>query len=148
MVLYLQNFGRFALFQTDVPMVRKIKSRLKKFILLSLGSYDHLKGGVTARKVWYGNDYGGFFLCLDNLTARSVIYSVGIGEDISFDLSVINKHKCMVYGFDPTPRSIQWIRSHKGEIPKNFRFYNYGLSDKSGLVNFFLPKILNPCSFN
>ena len=40
-------------------------------------------------KEWMGNDYGGFFLH-NYINSNSIIYSVGIGEDISFDRLIEN----------------------------------------------------------
>ena len=56
------------------------------------------------------------------------IYSFGIGEDISFDTELIGLYSCIVHGFDPTPRSINWI--HFNTTPNKFIFHDY-LSEKS-----------------
>jgi len=65
---------------------------------------------------WYGSHYGGFFVCEDVLNKNSdlIIYSCGIGTDISFDKKILKKFpKSKVYGFDPTPISLQWIENQK-----------------------------------
>jgi len=36
--------------------------------------------------------------------ATAVVYSLGIGEDISFDLALIEKYGARVHAFDPTPK--------------------------------------------
>jgi len=87
---------------------------------------------------WYGTHYGGFYVNSKLINSNSIIYSFGIGEDISFDLSLIEKHGCNVFGFDPTPKSIDWINNQK--IPENFHFYDYGLSNETGTIGFYLPK--------
>jgi FkbM family methyltransferase len=88
--------------------------------------------------VWYGNKYGGFYIHPNIINSNSVVYSFGIGEDISFDEDVMRIHNCNVYGFDPTPKSINWINSKK-RIDK-FKFFNCGIDTKDGFVDFFLPK--------
>lgn len=35
--------------------------------------------------------------------------NIGLGEDISFSQSIIDKYGLVVHGFDPTPRSIKYI---------------------------------------
>lgn len=90
-------------------------------------------------KRWYGSDYGGFYLNPDLLNEHSVVYSFGIGEDISFDEAVISKHNCKVFGFDPTPKSINWIKT-RHDVPKRFHFLEYGVDTKTHYVTFFLPK--------
>ena len=89
-------------------------------------------------KKWMGNKYGGFFLHNDTLNSNSIIYSVGIGEDISFDKRVINKFSCKVFGFDPTPKAIEFINNLTP--PSEFIFNQYGVSNTTGVIKFFLPK--------
>ena len=91
------------------------------------GSYRHLKKGIRCDYKWYGNEYGGFYVCPVFINENSIVYSFGIGEDISFDKALIDIHGCHVFGFDPTPKSIDWIKSQK--LPENFNFYEYGLGD-------------------
>jgi FkbM family methyltransferase len=93
--------------------------------------------GVALPHVWYGNDYGGFFVCPNLLNASSVVYSFGIGEDISFDRAIMDNHHCQVFGFDPTPKSVNWVK--KQPTPAQFQFYPFGLDAQSGFVDFYLP---------
>jgi glycosyltransferase involved in cell wall biosynthesis len=70
-----------------------IKSKAK-WCLKLLRGYGHLKPSVFVKKQWYGNNYGGFFICPEFLNSNSIVYSFGIGEDISFDQAVIYSHNC------------------------------------------------------
>lgn len=116
-----------------------MKEILKRLYLKIKRSFlYHLKIGIKCNYTWFGSEYGGFFVCPDLLNSKSIIYSFGIGEDISFDKSIIEKFQCSVFGFDPTPKSIQWIS--KQVLPKGFRFYEYGIDTVSGTVKFYLPK--------
>jgi FkbM family methyltransferase len=116
---------------------KQIKKQIKNAAFQLTGRFSHLKIGIKCNHIWYGNDYGGFYVCPDLLNKESVVYSFGIGEDISFDKAIIDKHNCNVHGFDPTPKSIKWVSS-QNQIP-NFHFYAYGLDSKSGAVDFFMP---------
>ena len=89
-------------------------------------------------KIWTGNHYGGFYVCPDYLDSESVIYSFGIGEDISFDKQMIDTYNCIVHGFDPTPKSIQWINLQT--TPDKFIFHDYGIDIVNGEKTFFLPE--------
>ena len=93
---------------------------------------------------WYRNKYGVFFVNDESLTKNSNVYSFGIGEDISFDNAIINKHSCRVYGFDPAPKSITWIKNQ--QISSNFVFFEFGIGSKNEFVEFYLPKNPNHVS--
>jgi len=86
---------------------------------------------------WIGNDYGGFYVNLDALNKDSIIYSFGIGEDISFDKGIIRETGATVYGFDPTPKSIKWVEKNK---VAGFEFMDYGIGVKDGFSKLYLPK--------
>jgi FkbM family methyltransferase len=74
------------------------------------------------------------------LSKASVVYSFGVGEDISFDLELIRRFGLQVHAFDPTPRSIEWIGSQT--LPKEFEFHPYGVADADGRRKFAPP--VNP----
>lgn len=95
---------------------------------------------ITLKKEHNGTSYGGWVISPQYLNKNSTIYSIGIGEDISFDISLIQKYKVDVHGFDPTPRSIEWIKKQK--IPKQFHVHEYGIADYNGKAIFYPP--LNP----
>lgn len=115
-------------------------SKIRPLVLKLIRKFHHIKKNVKLNHTWYGNTYGGFYICPDLLDQNSIVYSFGIGEDISFDKAVIQNHNCQVFGFDPTPKSISWIKGQN--LPKEFHFYEFGISDKSGNVDFYLP--INP----
>lgn len=119
-------------------LLQKFKNRLRHYYSLIIGRSLELKRNVKIEAVWYGNEYGGFYVYPSLLNNNSIVYSFGIGEDISFDREVMIKHSCSVYAFDPTPKSILWVNSQK--ITSNFFFYPFGLSVKTGLETFYLPK--------
>ena len=117
---------------------------IRNSLLFFRGQYLQLSENVALDKVWYGSDYGGFFAYPDMVNENSIVYSFGIGEDISFDTAIIASHGCVVYGFDPTPKSIEWIESNG--CPSQFSFFPYGIDDCTGIKTFFLPKNKNHVS--
>ena len=53
-----------------------------------------------------GTDYGGWYVPTNlNLDEKSIVYSGGVGEDISFDLVLSDKYKCNIFLIDPTKKS-------------------------------------------
>lgn len=95
------------------------------------------KNQETNKLKFLGTDYGGWGVDLTSLDKESIVYSFGVGTDISFDLKIIETIGCKVYGFDPTPRCIEWIETQK--LPENFEFIKLGLSDFDGFSFFDLP---------
>lgn len=86
-----------------------------------------------------GTEYGGFYLPNNFEIENSIIYSFGIGEDLSFSEAIIEAGG-VVYTFDPTPKAIKYVEDHKLFSNANFHFCPYGLSDKDGKECFYLPK--------
>ncbi len=67
-----------------------------------------------------------------------IVYSFGIGEEISFDLEMIKRYHAQVFAFDPTPKSIRWVEQNVKS--NSFHFMPVGLSEKDGIEKFHLPK--------
>ncbi|TDK42044.1 FkbM family methyltransferase [Algoriphagus formosus] len=121
-----------------------IKNLLKQVYFRISPKYLHIKKDICLPMAWHGSSYGGFFVNESSLNSESIIYSVGIGKDISFDESIMDSFNCKIFGFDPTPESIQWFRQQN--VSKMFIFSEYGISSKSGIVKFHLPKNKNHVS--
>lgn len=119
-------------------LIAKIKKHLK---LLLKREYPFKIQTKIAFK-WMGNLYGGFYAATQYVNKDSVVFSFGIGEDISFDTEISNLTKCTIHGFDPTPKSINWIKNNK-ELPEGFHFHEYGIDVHDGFVTFFLPENKN-----
>jgi FkbM family methyltransferase len=86
-----------------------------------------------------GSDYGGWTVATAaGLGPGSNVYSVGVGEDISFDLALINAFGCSIAAFDPTPRSIAWASAQK--VPDELHFYPWGLGGSDGTMSFSPPR--------
>ena len=85
----------------------------------------------------HGSTAAGWTLCPDGLSEKSIVYSLGVGEDISFDLSLIAKYGATVHAFDPTPESINWIRQQS--LPDRFHFHELAVSDTDGTSSLYPP---------
>ena len=72
-----------------------------------------------------GTTYGGWLIPREiELNENSIIYSGGVGEDISFDLLLSDKYKSHIYLLDPTKRAIK----HFDEIKKYYETKNWKFS--------------------
>lgn len=99
---------------------------------------------VTCDKERFGSEYGGWDVVTTNINSQSVIYSFGVGEDASFDIALIEKYDLIVYAFDPTPKSIEWVK--KQCFPANLVMHNFGIAAFDGRVSFNPPENPNHVS--
>jgi len=84
---------------------------------------------------WIGTQYGGFYVIRDLLTKDSIVYSFGVGEDISFDLALIKQYGLNVYAFDPTPLAIKFAKEN---LTLHFNFKSIGLGNRDEFTKFYL----------
>ena len=96
---------------------------------------------VKRSRITFGNRFADWTFCPDNIDEHSVIYSFGVGEDASFDLKLIEHYQLQVRGFDPSPRSIEWVTGQN--LTDKFHFYPYGLSARDGTITFSEPAEAN-----
>jgi FkbM family methyltransferase len=85
-----------------------------------------------------GSSYGGWFVPVDLIKANWICYLGGVGEDITFDLGLIERFNCQVFAFDPTPRAIRHVEEI-GSV-ENFHFLALGLWSSSEELRFYVPK--------
>jgi FkbM family methyltransferase len=93
---------------------------------------------VEIEKKRFGSNYGGYWIATEGLGPQSIVYSIGVGDDISFDLALIERFGCRVYAYDPTPRSIQWLKTQN--LPSGFHFSPFGIAAIDGVAEFLPPK--------
>ncbi len=86
-----------------------------------------------------GSNYGEWVVPTSVISDNSICYCVGCGEDITFDLGLIDIFGCHVYGFDPTPRAIAHVKKVASQNSK-YHFSEIGLWDKEDTLKFFVPK--------
>ena len=80
-----------------------------------------------------GRPGAAFRVCPSAISRDSVVYSFGAGEDISFDIELIRRFGVSVHSFDPTPKSIAWLRTQT--LPPQFVFHDYGLAHFDGTAD-------------
>ncbi|NGM60385.1 FkbM family methyltransferase [Sphingobacterium sp. SGG-5] len=115
-----------------------LKPQIKHWLNVLSGKSAFIRVEDHRDKVWYGSDYGGFYVDPSQIPEEAIVYSFGIGQDISFDKAILSHHRAEVFGFDPTPKSIAWIAEEA--VPENFHFFPFGLGVETGMVRFNLPK--------
>jgi FkbM family methyltransferase len=76
-------------------------------------------------------------VCPATLGPSSVVYSFGVGEDVSFELALIERFNLRIDAFEPTPRSLAWARSQA--FPPGFVLHEFGVAAWDGVASFTPP---------
>lgn len=114
-------------------------SRLTKLLIWLSPRKIFIPTQIKKDKAWFGSRYGGFFVHPPSLNEKSVIFSFGVGNDISFDLALIKSKGCKVYTFDPTKGVGRFIQPYL-EIYPTLSFTPVGLSGRDCEEWFFPPE--------
>ena len=84
---------------------KKIKQQLRQRRLAKAG----IKIDLDISSVAYGARSGIWTIAPHLLPEDCIVYSAGVGNNIRWDLEIIAHHRALVYAFDPTPRTVEWI---------------------------------------
>lgn len=122
---------------SSVTMKRRAKAVLRRDVII--------RPSMPLSVEQHGVGYGAWHVWPEELGEESVVYSIGVGEDVSFDLSLIRTYGVEVWALDPTPRSIQWIRSRA--LPRGFHFSPVGVADYDGSASFEPPTAAGHVSY-
>lgn len=85
-----------------------------------------------------GDDNASWVVPTSRLSSSSICYCVGVGEDVSFDLALIEQFGCKVWAFDPTPRAIRFAEGHAAR-EERFHFLPVGLWSEDTTLRFYAP---------
>jgi len=121
-------------------MLRFFKQRLKRALYAARGLKPDIKIPVTTvnpgDQAWYFAD--------GTLKEGDIVYSLGLATNIEFDLNLIEKFGVEVHGFDPTPESVEWVRSQS--LPPQFHHHAVAVAGHDGELTFQLPEKEGHCA--
>ena len=92
---------------------------------------------------WHGSANNGWAILPGTVDDNSIVYSFGVGDNISFDLSLIEKYGVQIYAFDPTLQTAEWLRAEV--VPAKFSYNPLALADRDGEIEFFAPVAGRKC---
>jgi len=105
--------------------------RKKRFLKRLTGKELRLKTDINIPVI----KDGGWWFTPKGLDKDSIVYSLGVGDEVDFDLSVIDRFGVAVFAFDPTPNSIDLLDGSK--LPERFHFYPWAVMASDGSLKFY-----------
>jgi FkbM family methyltransferase len=127
-----------------MDIVKELFAKLLRLRKVIKGIDRYIKKDINIDTESMGNEFASWTFYPSLLNEKSVVYSFGVGDDISFDLALINKFDLQVFAFDPTPKSVDWVATQN--ITKQFVFHPVGVADFDGKAKFNPPKNPNHIS--
>jgi FkbM family methyltransferase len=105
--------------------------RKKRFLKRLLGKELNLRKDVDVPVI----KHGGWWFSPDALDGGSIVYSLGVGDEINFDLALIEKYGVEVFAFDPTPNSVNMLDASR--LPAKFHFHPWAVTAEDGTLAFY-----------
>lgn len=120
-----------------IRIMKQTLRLLRRYFRTLIGQDYFEHTDICCPVITIGNAGANWTINPELVSADSIVYSVGIGEDISFDLSMIKKYGVTIHAFDPTPKSLAWLA--RQDLPPQFIAHPVGLSDEEGTLKFYPP---------
>lgn len=97
--------------RAPIRIVSRLGRGLSKSLVRSTAPLllSHRSTNVPLERL--GSDYGGWTVPPSLLGPDSICYCIGVGADATFDVALVERLGCHVFSFDPTPRSIEYMRT-------------------------------------
>ena len=97
---------------------------------------------ISGKELWLETEVqhevlesGGWLYAPKLLGPDSVVYSLGVGDSVEFDLHLIEHYGLTVHTFDPTPYSEEWMSGL--ELPPDLKFHKWAAAGEDGSLRLF-----------
>jgi len=70
-----------------------------------------------------------------SLEEQSIVYSCGVGDDVDFDLALIDGYGVQVHAFDPTPSAMAMVEER--DLPRQFEFHPWAVAGEDGTLTLY-----------
>jgi FkbM family methyltransferase len=74
----------------------------------------------------------GWLLCHERVPRGALVFGLGVGRNIDFELGLIRDHGATVETFDPTPASAAWLQTLR--LPQGFRHHSWAVVATDGAI--------------
>lgn len=115
-------FGALLEVAGQSPAANRMKRTLVK--RANVYYFGHRYPILTDRTVplrTFGSEQSSYSLWCEHLGPQSIVYSLGVGNDIDFDVAIIRELGVQVFAFDPTEESRRFLAQQK-DLPPQFHF--------------------------
>jgi FkbM family methyltransferase len=115
-------------------MLRAMKDYLRRRVLTRRGIDVEVR-----RPTFMAGERSGMWTVLPDLLNRdSVVYSFGVGDNLGWELAMVQRFGLTLHAFDPTPASVSWVAQQR--LPEQIHFHPIGLAGHDGVCRFSLPR--------
>jgi FkbM family methyltransferase len=121
-----------------LPLLRHAFRSVKRWFKSQLGLDVFVRPQCSLPLLTLGQGPGAWTVWPQGLGPESVLYSFGVGRDISFERAIIERYGLSVHAFDPTPPSLDWARSQ--QLPAEFHLHELGIAAYDGNARFHPPR--------
>jgi len=83
----------------------------------------------------------------DKLNGDSVVYSGGVGKDITFEHALVKKFGCSIVLIDPSPTGLETMALSENKIPQ-FKFHPVALTGQCGTLKLAPPSCVEEGSWS
>jgi FkbM family methyltransferase len=94
---------------------------------------------LTGRELWLRPELrepvrlsAGWLLCPERIPRGALVFGLGVGRNIDFELGLIRNHAATVETFDPTPSSAAWLQTQ--QLPPGFRHHPWAVVATDGAI--------------
>lgn len=96
---------------------------------------------LAGRELWLRPDVelhtvsmGSWWFHPDLLNTTSVVYSLGVGDDVGLDRALIAEFGVEIHAFDPTPSTIEWLAKAEPLSSTRFYFHPWAITARDGTL--------------
>lgn len=118
----------------------------KRWLRVLRGLEPNLRPSVRVPVTELGSGSCAWAFAPSLLPPSPLVYSFGVGTDLSFERELIGRFHATVHAFDPTPPAIRWIRDR--ELPSALVFHPWGIAGRDGEAEFHAPTRADLGSFS
>jgi len=115
--------------------MNNVARKIRRIVKSLLGKDFFPRIDHKCRRETFGSQHGAYDVAIEEeIDENTIVYSFGVGDDATFDMSLIERFGLCVHAFDPTPESIDWVK--RQQFTHKFILHEYGIAELDGDVSF------------